>query len=397
MPIDITNRLLRAGTDHAELQALLGSLGDSTSKDGVVDYGDLIRTYFDKDGETIVKAEWIDDRGIGLFDHIEARFREAFDEEASADVASTHIFTSRPITEVTKLANEIQILPLPHGAVSPPTWCTRWPALVEFLSPSSSDDYLAHFRRQKRRVQVLEFLQICAGPYVWRESSSDHLWVWAAEAIKTRSPSEWRQSGFAVFEHWQKDKIGFSVYSSRTENDAQQSTTFQFPDDLSASWRSWTALSDNHKKNFHIASHWYDLAQKNWSISFTLAFSALMVAIDVLLPDVATTPCELCKRPQGPGLNARYRDFLNTYCPGIPHHIIREFANRRSKYVHGGGLMMHDEPRSFGLQPALQFDRSLVDAMFEVCRVALKNWMKANAALRDGDDSPNAAGGNLQA
>ena len=82
----------------------------------------------------------------------------------------------------------------------------------------------------------------------------------------------------------------------------------------------------------------------------------------------------------GPGPTKLFIDFVEQYAPSptIPNAARRELYVLRSKLAHGGHLL-HSDHGTWGgaLSPAYVSQWEDMDAMWQIVRVALINWLDA--------------------
>ena len=155
------------------------------------------------------------------------------------------------------------------------------------------------------------------------------------------------------------------------------------PKDLANSLLLYKALSPASKAKFDRATYWMDMASRQWDISISLSFTALVSAIESLTErgDQHHTICTICGgdcQHEVPGATARFRDFLEAHAPGAALQSRRnEMYSLRSGILHGSDLMQIDrELFLLGFDPLWWQDRELTDDLWRVTRIAVRNWLK---------------------
>jgi hypothetical protein len=93
------------------------------------------------------------------------------------------------------------------------------------------------------------------------------------------------------------------------------------PADLDQSIRLYMQLSSMNRAKFNRATFWMDMASRQWDISVSVSFAALVSAIESLTErgDRHQFDCPACgerAEHEVPGVIRRFKDFFNTYAPG---------------------------------------------------------------------------------
>ncbi len=159
------------------------------------------------------------------------------------------------------------------------------------------------------------------------------------------------------------------------------------PTDLDEQIVRYHALTPGDKARFNRAAFWLDVSGRFWSFAVSTYFSALVSAIEALTDRGATHSayCAECHRQRThdePGPTKLFRDFLETYAPGITRKEQRdEMYKLRSDLSHGTEIMHLDQELSlgFGMVPPFWREYDLLTDLSKVTRVALRNWLKAQA------------------
>jgi len=158
------------------------------------------------------------------------------------------------------------------------------------------------------------------------------------------------------------------------------------PADLDSSICRYQQLSPAQRAQFDRATFWMDMASRQWTISVSASFAALVSAVESLTARSTRhrVYCEQCQdlfHHEVPGATERFRAFFEQYAPGPAlRHRRTEMYALRSGILHGSELMQLDQDLAFGWDPPYWNERELHDELWRVTRVALRNWLKAPSA-----------------
>jgi hypothetical protein len=137
------------------------------------------------------------------------------------------------------------------------------------------------------------------------------------------------------------------------------------PADLDDSICCYRRLSKAHRGKFDIAGFWMYMASRQWTVSLSASFASLAIAIESL--------GERSERP-----TARFRNFIERFAPGASLEERRkEMYALRSDILHGSGLFEMDQDSDFGWAPPEQEEKDLMNELWGVARIAIRNWLKA--------------------
>jgi len=136
------------------------------------------------------------------------------------------------------------------------------------------------------------------------------------------------------------------------------------PSDLDESICRYQQLPAVRREEFDRAAYWLDMASRQWTISMSSSFGALVSAVESLI------------NQRGPGSTARFRSFLERYAPGASLEGRRnEMYDLRSGILHGSDLMTIDQDISFGWDPPWWNERELHEELWGLTRVVIRNWL----------------------
>jgi hypothetical protein len=139
----------------------------------------------------------------------------------------------------------------------------------------------------------------------------------------------------------------------------------RLPSDLDESICRYLALPPNQRADYDRAAYWLDLASRQWNISLSASFAALVSVIEALI------------NKRGRGSTERFCQFLEQYAPGKTLEARRnEMYEVRSGILHGSSLMSLDEEFAFGWTPWWLKEKDLHDELWTVTRIAVRNWLR---------------------
>jgi hypothetical protein len=154
------------------------------------------------------------------------------------------------------------------------------------------------------------------------------------------------------------------------------------PENLDESICSYLTLSDTDKIRFDRALYWLDLSSRQWHLSTSASYAALVSAIEALTDRgvVHRFPCPKCGEPaqhEVPGSTQLFRDFIEEHAPGVAHASERSAMYRlRSKILHGSDLMQFDEDYRFGWDAPGWQEYMLMRNLSGLTRRALRHWLQ---------------------
>jgi hypothetical protein len=154
------------------------------------------------------------------------------------------------------------------------------------------------------------------------------------------------------------------------------------PADLDQSLCSYAALSAGNRAKFDRATFWMDMASRQWNISVSASFAALVSAIESLTVrgNRHQFTCPICGgecQHEVPGATERFRAFFEEYAPGAALRSRRtDMYSLRSGILHGSELMQLDQDLAFGWDPPWWNEYELQRELWDLTRVAVRNWLK---------------------
>jgi len=156
------------------------------------------------------------------------------------------------------------------------------------------------------------------------------------------------------------------------------------PADLDESIYCYRQLSADNRDKFDRATFWMDMASRQWNMSMSASFAALVSAISSLLE-----PGELqrFKRPFHAGSQhevsqamEEFEVFFEKYGgQASSGDRRREMYSFWSKIIRGSELMQLDQldlDFAFGWDPPWWKERELYNELWSLARAALRNWLR---------------------
>jgi hypothetical protein len=287
----------------------------------------------------------------------------------------------------------VQILPPPPDAPRAAALIAEHPFILEF--PIQASDYwpLTNLRRQREHRNLTLLLNVLlAGRTSLQPRRSDHHW-----AVVDRDgdfESVWVQDGFfarlgnAVIDEL-SPPIGEPLEDVEPEeyydwiNIGLVQDRLRVPADLDRSICLYQKLSGTNRAKFDRATFWLDMASRQWSVSVSASFAALISAVESLTDkgEQHWVNCEMCKKQfphDAPGAKQNFQAFLKKYAPGAALEDRRSKMYRlRSDILHGSTLMTLDQDLTFGFGLDLPWwnEYELHSGLWGLTRVALRDWL----------------------
>jgi hypothetical protein len=153
------------------------------------------------------------------------------------------------------------------------------------------------------------------------------------------------------------------------------------PIDLDASILQYQCLSAERREKFDRCAFWMDMAYREWDVSMSSAFAALVSAIEALSNRGKThhVHCAECNKHVShgaPGAMATFRAFFDRHAPGASKKRGDEMYALRSGILHGNDLMQLDQQATFGWDPVAWNDRDLHFDLWRLARTAIRSWLR---------------------
>ena len=268
----------------------------------------------------------------------------------------------------------VQILPPPADAPVAPVEMAEHPFIHEYPVKVSDNWQITNFRRRREHRRLTLLLNVLlAGSTTIQPSRPKHLWAIVPEEGFGSENVKWvEEFYFANFGEIVKDELSPPAAETLEDVDSEKyyadvghdSLGLRVPADLDDSICCYMGLSKANRDNFLRAGFWMDMASRQWTISFSASFASLAIAVEAL--------GERASHP-----TARFRNFIERYAPGASLEKRRtEMYALRSDILHGSGLMEMDQDGDFGWAPPEQKEKDLVNELWGLTRIAMRNWLK---------------------
>jgi hypothetical protein len=269
----------------------------------------------------------------------------------------------------------VQIVPLSDDAPRAHIEIAEHPFIVEFPIVASAHWPITNYRRIREHRRITQLLSILlAGSATALVQRPRHFWAIVPNS-EGRSPDiKWVQEYFfanigdPLVEELSRPagkpmaEIAPADYFKVMCHDGRH---LHVPADLDDSICRWRQLSPENRAKFSRACFWMDTASRQWTISLSAVFASLVIAIESLTDKSVK------------GARERFRNFVEKYAPGEALEKRRnEMYSYRSQILHGDALMEMDYNNDFGWAPPEQIEKDLLDELWGITRMALRNWLR---------------------
>jgi len=267
----------------------------------------------------------------------------------------------------------VQILPPPADAPLAPSEMAEHPFILEYPVKVSDLWPITNFRRMREHRQLTFLLNVLlAGGTTIQPCRPRHLWaVVHEEGVAGQEIKGVQEFYFANFGEAVRDELSPPAADTLEEVDPEiyyatvghDGRGLRVPADLDDSICCYMRLSKANRDKFGRAGFWTDMASRQWTVSFSASFASLVIAIESL--------GERSLRP-----TKRFSTFIERYAPGASLENRRRMYDLRSDILHGSGLMEMDQDAHFGWAPPEQKEKDLMDELWGLTRIAMRNWLK---------------------
>lgn len=285
----------------------------------------------------------------------------------------------------------VQILPPPADAPRAPVEIAEHPFILEFPVKASDFWPLTNHRRMKTHRKLTLLLNVLlAGGTRLQPRRPRHFWAniphqgnqpdigWVQEFFFANlgdliSDALSRPAGHNL------EEVEPERYYMETGYEGNGLRVSSDLDELICFYLKLTAAA---YIKFDRAIFWMDMAAREWTVSVSSSFAALVSAVESLTDRGAThrVYCDLCKsdcQHEAPGATERFRAFFEEFAPGASLKNRRsQIYSLRSGILHGSDLMQLDQDLAFGWDPPGWNERELHEELWSLTRIALRNWLK---------------------
>jgi hypothetical protein len=262
------------------------------------------------------------------------------------------------------------------------------PFILEF--PVHASDYVPitlHRRTSEHRRTTLLLNVLLAGRISLQPPRAGYFW-----ATVPGSGTQWVQENYG-------GSLGECILDEPSKSDADQlqevdpegyyggkvghdGSGLRVPTDLDESICRYRRLPAECRVKFDRAAFWLDMASRQWDVSLSASFAALVSAIESLTERGTSHAfrCPICQEMTGhetPGARQRFKQFIEAYAPGTALKKRRnEMYDLRSGVLHGAKLMQLDmEVPHSGSDPPWWNELKLHKELWSLTQISLRNWL----------------------
>jgi hypothetical protein len=266
----------------------------------------------------------------------------------------------------------VQILPPPADVPIAPVEKAEHPFILEFPVKVSDRRPITNYRRMTNHRRLTLLLNILlVGRTCLQPRRLRHLW--ATVPGDSGCGVKWvREFYFANFGEAVAETLSPRTTERITEVDpasyytsvGHDGRSLEVPTDLDDLICCYTHLSPRNRATFDRGSFWMDMASRQWTISLSASFASLVIAIEAL-------------GNRSVGATKRFHDYLEKYAssPSLKDRRKKMYA-LRSAILHGSGLMAMDQDADFGWSPPEQDDKDLMEELWSLTKLSMRNWLK---------------------
>jgi hypothetical protein len=267
----------------------------------------------------------------------------------------------------------LQILPPPNDAPRAPVEIAEHPFILEFpLKVSDLWQITNHRRIREHRKLTLLLNILLAGRTSLQPRRFDHFWASVPKDDGGQEIKWVQQFFFAKLGEAVQDRLSMPAVEPVEAINPQGYASvghdgkgLRVPIDLDESICRYMRLTLENREKFDRAAFWMDMASRQWNISMSASFTALVSAVESLV------------NTRGRGSTARFRNFIEHFAPGAPLAARRnQMYALRSDILHGGELMTIDQDIAFGWDPPYWNERELHEELWGLARFVLRHWLK---------------------
>ncbi len=286
--------------------------------------------------------------------------------------------------------SQVQILPPPDDAPKAPVEVAEHPFILEFSVQAAELPAITNQRRIRNHRRLTTLLNVLlAGTTTFMRDRPRHFWaILHAGGVPTVG---WAQEyyfanfGAAIAEEFspaigeQLAELPADRYYVEVGHDGQG---LRLPDDLDDAICSYQKLSPLLRERFDRAAYWMSMASRQWPDSMSASYASLVSAAEALTAkstkhSVFCSTCNATRSHDVPGATQKFRALFERYAPtpGLQGSRSKMYAVR-SKIVHGADLMRLDQDHAFGWDPPWWNEREMHNELWNLLRVAMRNWLK---------------------
>jgi hypothetical protein len=309
-------------------------------------------------GELLVRI----DAGPGLkssdFEDLKHRIEQDLLPDRTERVGRGVLFASYPVRGAARVADLIQLLPVPAQAFKPPFLFAEHPFVLEFKFRPSTNAWVHRARRAEAQKWLGLFMNVLVdGGVRLPPEFVDHRWTLIPEGGNpAKLRSEFLQTGYYLPD-FSLEEATFSSIDCfpgvarvnagdyRSRDSIFTGRDFELPDDFDEHVGFYFRLSWPDRERFKRAIFWFSQGLRVQPYSPSAHFVALITAIKALMPDLPSLErCSQCGKELG-SATQRFINFVESYYadPLSSSELRRRFYNLRSRLSHGDIILRRDE------------------------------------------------------
>ncbi len=397
MPHQLFTTLRVALTEPSELEHVLGEHfhGSRSEVPTEVDYSGVadqhaIRVFYD--GATIVDIQ----PGPALTEQDVDKLASRIEAELIDDVG--HLFGQRvlfanvPTTGGFQYKTVFQISPVPDEAPRPGFLMADHPLSLwcQFKNTPNAVLRIGRLQAKVREIGLL-LSAITVADFRSEGTAGRSHWVLLPGDIQTAQVGFQQEFYSYPGMNAQRDSmpdiancpelamVPAAEYASRRGIEAGQ--VLDLPDSVGVLCDSFVALDSDLRDAFLTAAFWLQHARRVFSYSRSAHFTALISAVESLMPDAASQEsCPTCGKSVGKGPTKRFIEFAEKFGPQDSNARAerRKLYSIRSALSHGGKLLRSDLASWHGgLSEAKIAEWDNLDAASQLVRAVLIGWLAA--------------------
>lgn len=311
-------------------------------------------------------------------------------------------FCSQQVSGCFRYRDSFQLVPVPRDAPRPTFLMADHPFLLQFSYTASPQMTIRHMRADRQARQYFRLLNLLVSARIHQGGRYGRwFWVLHADANPEDWTCAWEQRGYT----YRGNSGEIPEYSSGVDfvpielRPAADYHTTAFgavgdalvlPDDIGASLDAAIGLRSDDWARFQRAIAYYDLAQTvSWD-SNSLAYIALVTAVEALVGDPER--CPTCRQPAADAVERcatcglprfrvmrHFREFLEEHAPFPSDQLwARDLLyGMRSDLAHGRDVMDRDlRPLSMFSLQAMSED-VLSNAVHRMAGTAIRSWLRS--------------------
>jgi len=418
---ELKDLFLTKGVSEEELKIILAQANGHAENGVYAYYSGTIKVEFSNKGKIkSIKG----DPDAPLVDIVLCEIRDSVLIDHGIGFGKSILLNSLPVKGFYRYKDEFQIIPLPENPKYEPVGLYRnHPFILQFTYPTSSNDILDSFRRNKRKTELVNFLNLILQwgaldvnkshkqhwvrvPKSWREPNKEEIEL----GITTLLPSSFDRemmhlqvgfdlpneiatsNDFSNIEHLKKiKKINTDKYYASLGVFIDD--VLDVPELIDKFLENYFDLKD--KEKFHRSLYWLITAKETLDTSLSVSYICLIHAIEVFCESqldhydckelgcsnkvLSSSQCATCgKLIKLGGPTAAFRDFIETHAKGIPHKLKSELYALRSEIAHGNILFSSDHHPYFAFDRLHDEQRDKYHIVRRIVKVCLLNWLLTN-------------------